>query len=101
MVLGGIAEEVVLPEAVLLPAPTALTWSECAAFPVGYLTAYHGLVTRGQLKVRLPHSALLRLTFTITLLSLNTVRVHSRSSLLTVVFIHSLPLIPHFPPLFR
>lgn len=53
MVLGGIAEEVILPESALLPAPSTLTWAECAAFPVGYLTAYHGVVTRGHLKAYL------------------------------------------------
>jgi NADPH:quinone reductase-like Zn-dependent oxidoreductase len=51
MVLGALAEEIVLSESVLMPAPKALSWAECAAFPVGYLTAYHGLVSRGELKV--------------------------------------------------
>jgi len=45
MLNGAVSEEIVVPEAALLPAPKTLTFAESAASPVGYETAYHGLGT--------------------------------------------------------
>lgn len=40
---GGYAEKVVIPASYAMAVPEAMTWPEAAAFPVQYLTAYHGL----------------------------------------------------------
>lgn len=47
---GTFAEEVVLPAARALPAPSTFSDEEAAAFMVGYATAYHCLLDRGELK---------------------------------------------------
>lgn len=49
--MGGCAsEEAVLPESMIFPLPDKLSFSEGAAFHMGYVTGYHALVHRGQLK---------------------------------------------------
>jgi NADPH2:quinone reductase len=51
MVMGGaMAEELIVPALQCLPKPPSFTWAEAAALPVGYYTAFNGLVQRGQLK---------------------------------------------------
>jgi len=40
---GGYAEKVAVPAAYAFKVPDSMTFSEAAAFPVQYLTAYHGL----------------------------------------------------------
>jgi len=40
---GGYAERVAVPAAFAMSVPPAMTFEEAAAFPVQYLTAYHGL----------------------------------------------------------
>ncbi len=48
---GGMAEEVVVPEASAVTFPRSLmTYDQAAAVPVGFMTAFHGLVQRGALK---------------------------------------------------
>ena len=42
MVVGTIAEELVLSERQLTKVPSTLSFSEAAGFLVGYQTAYHG-----------------------------------------------------------
>ncbi len=57
---GAFAEQVVLPAADLRALPRAFDYAEAAAFSVAYMTAYHGLVARGDLKageVALVHGA--------------------------------------------
>jgi NADPH:quinone reductase-like Zn-dependent oxidoreductase len=50
MVNGGCAEYVVAPEVNALPLPEGLSYEEAAAVPLVYLTAWHMLITRAQLK---------------------------------------------------
>jgi len=50
MGLGVMAEEVVVSEMEVLPKPSGFSHLQAAAFPVGFLTSYHGLVQRGGLK---------------------------------------------------
>eukprot|EP01128_Nolandella_sp_AFSM9_P010512 TRINITY_DN7282_c0_g1_i1.p1 TRINITY_DN7282_c0_g1~~TRINITY_DN7282_c0_g1_i1.p1 ORF type:complete len:340 (+),score=79.37 TRINITY_DN7282_c0_g1_i1:1841-2860(+) len=50
MIVGTLAEEVVLAENQLVKVPSTINYAEAASFPVGYQTAYHGLVTRGETK---------------------------------------------------
>lgn len=47
---GTFAEMVVVPAENVLPKPAHLTWEEAAAIPLGGLTAYRALVTRGRLQ---------------------------------------------------
>jgi NADPH:quinone reductase-like Zn-dependent oxidoreductase len=47
---GGCAEYVVAPEVNALPMPEGLSFEEAAAVPLVFLTAWHMLVTRAQLK---------------------------------------------------
>jgi NADPH2:quinone reductase len=47
---GAHAEFVVVHEAEVLPVPADLTWTDAAAIPEAFLTAYDALVTRGRLK---------------------------------------------------
>jgi NADPH:quinone reductase-like Zn-dependent oxidoreductase len=47
---GGYAEQVVVPSRCLVKKPAGLDWSEAAAFPLTYLTAFHMLATRAKLK---------------------------------------------------
>jgi NADPH:quinone reductase-like Zn-dependent oxidoreductase len=47
---GGCAEYVVAPEANVLPKPAGLSFEEAAAVPLVFLTAWHMLITRAQLK---------------------------------------------------
>jgi len=47
---GGCAEYVVAPEANVLPMPPGLTFEEAASVPLVFLTAWHMLLTRAQLK---------------------------------------------------
>lgn len=47
---GCAAEEVVLPDFVLVPLPDKLSFSQGAGFTMGYTTGYHALVTRGKLQ---------------------------------------------------
>ena len=47
---GGCAEYVVAPEANALPMPEGLSFEEAAAVPLVFLTAWHMLITRAQLK---------------------------------------------------
>ena len=47
---GGCAEYVVAPEANVLTMPVGLTFEEAAAVPLVFLTAWHMLLTRAQLK---------------------------------------------------
>ena len=49
---GAFAEQVTLPAADARPLPTGWSFAEGAAFAVGYKTAYHAIVQRGQLKPR-------------------------------------------------
>jgi len=44
-----LAEETVVSELMLIPMPSLLSYQEASGFGVGYCTAYHGLVHRGQL----------------------------------------------------
>lgn len=50
MSIGMMAEEAILPSWMCIPKPTKLSHEESAAFPVGFFTAYNGLVQRGHLK---------------------------------------------------
>jgi NADPH:quinone reductase-like Zn-dependent oxidoreductase len=47
---GGYAEYVVVPEVNALPMPEGLSFEEAASVPLVFLTAWHMLVTRAQLK---------------------------------------------------
>ncbi len=47
---GGYAERVAVPAANCLPYPANLSWEQAAAVPVVFLTAWHMLVTRAELK---------------------------------------------------
>jgi NADPH:quinone reductase-like Zn-dependent oxidoreductase len=47
---GGYAEVVSVPAANCLPYPEILSWEEAAAVPLVFLTAWHMLVTRAQVK---------------------------------------------------
>ena len=47
---GGCAEYVVAPEVNALPMPAGLSFEEAAAVPLVFLTAWHMLITRAQLK---------------------------------------------------
>jgi putative PIG3 family NAD(P)H quinone oxidoreductase len=47
---GGHAEYVVVHEDEVLPVPASLTWTDAAAIPEAFLTAYDALVIRGRLK---------------------------------------------------
>jgi NADPH:quinone reductase-like Zn-dependent oxidoreductase len=47
---GGCAEYVVAPEVNALPMPQGLSFEEAAAVPLVFLTAWHMLITRAQLK---------------------------------------------------
>jgi NADPH:quinone reductase-like Zn-dependent oxidoreductase len=47
---GGCAEYVVAPEVNALPMPEGLSFEEAAAVPLVFLTAWHMLITRAQLK---------------------------------------------------
>lgn len=47
---GGYADEIVLPAAILLPLPKALSFEEAGAFPLAYGTTIHALEQRAQLK---------------------------------------------------
>jgi len=48
---GGYAEYVKTPEANVIPIPADLTFDEAAAVPLVFLTAWHMLMTRAQLKL--------------------------------------------------
>jgi len=50
MEIGMMAEEVVVSSLFCIPKPKSFSYVEAAAFPVGFLTAYNGLVQRGNLK---------------------------------------------------
>lgn len=47
---GGYAEYVTTPIEQVYPKPKKLSWSEAAAFPLTFLTAYHMLIGRAQLQ---------------------------------------------------
>jgi NADPH:quinone reductase-like Zn-dependent oxidoreductase len=47
---GGCAEYVVAPEVNVLPKPVGLSFEDAAAVPLVFLTAWHMLITRAQLK---------------------------------------------------
>ena len=47
---GGYAERVAIPAGNALPFPTNLSWTEAAAMPLVFLTAWHMLVTRARLR---------------------------------------------------
>ena len=47
---GAMAEQVLVPARAVSPVPPGLSLTEAAAFRVTYLTAYHALVTAGQLR---------------------------------------------------
>jgi NADPH:quinone reductase len=47
---GAMAEQVLVPARVVAPVPPGLSLTEAAAFRVTYLTAYHSLVTAGELR---------------------------------------------------
>lgn len=47
---GGYAEYAKVPARNLIPMPEGLTFEEAAAFPLTFLTAWHMLITRAQLK---------------------------------------------------
>ncbi len=49
---GGYAERVVLPAAYAMNVPKDMTFNEAAAFPVQYLTAYHGLIQLAHVRQR-------------------------------------------------
>mmetsp|Transcript_23551 Transcript_23551/g.36725 ORF Transcript_23551/g.36725 Transcript_23551/m.36725 type:complete len:338 (-) Transcript_23551:28-1041(-) len=48
--LGSACEEVVVPTSSLIPLPSALSFEQGSGYQVAYMTAYHGLVQRGNLK---------------------------------------------------
>ena len=50
MILGGYAEEVVVPAVMTLPLPSDLSYAHGAAFPLVYSTAHLALAHRGHLK---------------------------------------------------
>jgi NADPH2:quinone reductase len=47
---GAMAERVLVPAQAVAPVPPGLSLTEAAAFRVAYLTAYHSLVTAGELR---------------------------------------------------
>jgi NADPH:quinone reductase len=47
---GAMAEQVLVPARAVAPVPAGLSLTEAAAFRVTYLTAYHALVTAGELQ---------------------------------------------------
>ena len=47
---GGAAEFVVVPRENLLEVPAHLSWAEAASFPLAFLTAWHMVVTRAQVR---------------------------------------------------
>jgi len=47
---GTFAEQVMVPEANVLPMPAELSWAEAACLPTAWLTAYRMLTTRGQVQ---------------------------------------------------
>ena len=47
---GAMAEQVLVPARAVAPVPPGLSLTEAAAFRVTYLTAYHALVTAGELR---------------------------------------------------
>jgi NADPH:quinone reductase-like Zn-dependent oxidoreductase len=47
---GGYAELITVPQEYLLPIPDSLDWPSAAAYPLTFLTAWHMLVTLGQVK---------------------------------------------------
>ena len=46
---GGYAEKVIVPSRNLIPKPENLNWTEAAAYPLTFLTAWHMLATRAHL----------------------------------------------------
>lgn len=50
-IAGGYAEKVVAPAANVIPLPAGFSFEEAAAFPLVFLTAWHMLVTRAQVKL--------------------------------------------------
>ena len=49
-VSGGYTEFICVPEKNLIPIPKKLSWAEAAALPLTFLTAWHMLVTKAQVK---------------------------------------------------
>ncbi len=47
---GGHAEQVVVPAVRAVPIPETMSFAEAAAFPVNYLSAYHGIVTLARIQ---------------------------------------------------
>src|SRR5262249_27297081 len=47
---GALAEQVLVPAPAVAPVPPGLSLTEAAGVPVTYLTAYHALVTAGELR---------------------------------------------------
>ena len=47
---GAIAESIILPEGLVSLKPKSLNFSEAASFKTAYLTAYVGLIRRGELR---------------------------------------------------
>lgn len=47
---GGFAEQAVVAPNELVPAPAHFTYDEAATFTVGFLTAFHAIVTRGRVE---------------------------------------------------
>jgi alcohol dehydrogenase len=50
MLDGGLAQYCVVPAALLVPLPDAVSFAEAAALPVAYSTAYRMMVTRGKIQ---------------------------------------------------
>lgn len=53
---GGMANETVVDQRVVIPKPQALSHTQAAAIGVGFMTGYHGLVHRGHLKKGMQYS---------------------------------------------
>jgi NADPH:quinone reductase-like Zn-dependent oxidoreductase len=50
-VSGGMAEKLAIPARNVLPKPRNLSWEEAAAVPLTFMTAWHALVARAQLRL--------------------------------------------------
>lgn len=78
MVHAGCAEYVCAHQALLLPIPSAMSWTDAAAIPVSFLTAHDALVTNGRFRKGLS-LLILGVTTGVGLAALQLARLHGAS----------------------